>query len=349
MAKSYLERIREQREKRIAANKAAALGERQSVLLDENLSKGVKLWWTKDPMEIRIRVLPFMVSKKNNIGDDQVGDLVNVRKYSVHFIGEKAYVCPSTYGLPCPVCDKFKSFSDAEKKDMKSPAQRFKPKHYALFNALFELADESGKTRLVMRVVNANYFATWQKILNAVKNTAATNPANDRKINLFDDPEEGYWLEAQCAKDSISGGGSEQTKFMQFTSVNLRWRENVKPLSDKVFDTITDLDLLIPEPASEDMLRRLIGETTPAPAPEETEAAEESETDLTAEDDLSVTDEIPMGEVAEANTKAYATKKTKQTAEPEAVAEEVNEEDPEVAIDDEMDDTDGFDNDDFDI
>lgn len=346
MAKSYLEKIREQREKRIAANKAAALGEKQSVLLIENLAKGVKTWWTKDPMEIRFRVLPFMVSKKNNIGDDAVGDVVNVRKYSVHFIGEKAYICPSTYGMPCPICDKFKTFSDAEKKDMKSPAQRFKPKHYALFNALFELPDESGNTKLIMRVINAGYFSSWQKILNAVKNTAATNPNNDRKINLFDDPEEGYWIEAQCAKDSISGGGSEQSKFMQFTGVNLRWREKVKPLSDKVFEMITDLDMLIPEPPSAETLRRLIGES--APAPEELDAEEEAEVDLTADDDLSAEDEIPMGEVADANTKAHAAKKAAKVEKaPEPEIEDDAE--PETAIEGEEDASDGFDDDDFDL
>lgn len=344
---NYLEKLREQREKRIAANKAAAAGDKQAVLLIENLAKGVKTWWTKDPIEIRFRVLPFMVSKKDNIGDDQVGDFVNVRKYSVHFIGEKGYICPSTYGLPCPICDKFKSFSEAERKDINSPAQRFKPKHYALFNALFELADESGKTKLVMRVINAGYFSTWQKILNAVKNTSATNAANDRKINLFDDPEEGYWIEAQCAKDSISGGGSEKSKFMQFTSVGLRWREAVKPLSDKVFDMITDLDLLIPEPPSHATLLRLIGESTPAPAPEEAEAEEETETDLTADDDLSSEDAIPMGEVADANTKAHKAKKAspkKPEAEPEP--EPVAEDD--ATIDGE-EDADGFDADDFDL
>jgi hypothetical protein len=61
------------------ANKAAAAGEKQSILLLENLAKGSKTWWTKDPTEVRFRALPFAVSKENNIGDNAVGELATVR------------------------------------------------------------------------------------------------------------------------------------------------------------------------------------------------------------------------------------------------------------------------------
>lgn len=339
-AKSFLERVREQRERRIAANKSAANGEKQSILRLENLAKGSKTWWTKEPTEIRIRLLPFLVTKEDNVGDNQVGDLVTVRKYAVHFIGERAYICPSTYGLPCPVCDKYNSFSADEKKAKNSPAQRFKAKKYAMFNALMEVPDESGKTKTVMRVVNAGYFATWQQILDAVQQTAETNKKHIDKINAFDDPEIGYWMEARCNKAAIAGGG-ESAKFMQFTNVDLRWKEEVKPLNDKVYEMLTDLDLLIPEPPSAETLRKAIGEDEPSPAPEEVDAEEDEEVDLTADDDLSADedDAIPMGEVADVNTKAQA------EAEPEAEDTDT----AEATIDGEADSSDGFDDDDFDL
>lgn len=339
-AKSFLERVREQRERRIAANKAAANGEKQSILLLENLAKGSKTWWTKEPTEIRIRLLPFVVTKENNIGDNQVGDLVTVRKYAVHFIGERAYICPSTYGLPCPVCEKYKTFSEDEKKAKNSPAQRFKAKRYAMFNALMEVPDESGKTKTVMRVINAGYFATWQQILNAVQNTAEVNKKFSDKINAFDDPEIGYWMEALCNKASIAGGG-EAAKFMQFTKVDLRWKEDVKPLNDKVFDMLTDLDMLLPEPVSAETLRKAIGEAEPTPAPEEVDAEEEAEVDLTADTDNDDDDAIPMGDIADANAKA--------TVEDDEIGEtEVASDDNEApAIEGEDDADDGFSDDDF--
>lgn len=346
MAKSFLERVREQREKRIAANKAAASGEKQSILLTQNLAKGVKTWWAKEPTEIRFRVLPFIVSKANNVGDDQVGDVVSMRKYAVHFIGEKAYICPSTYGLPCPVCDKYNSFSKEEKAGKNSPANRFKPKKYAMFNALMEIADESGNTKTVMRVINAGHFHTWTQILDAITNSTATNKKFADKLNSFDDPEEGYWIEARCNKASIAGG-SDSAKFMQFTSVDLRWKEQVKPLNDKVYDLITDLDLLIPEPPSVETLRRAIGEDEPTHAPEEVEAEEEIEVDLTADDDLDDgSTAIPMSELAEKNIKAHKAKAKKVDAVPEPEPEAVKEDEPE--IEGESDTTDGFDDDDFD-
>lgn len=337
-AKSFLERVREQREKRIAANKAAANGEKQSILLLEHMAKGSKTWWTKEPTEIRFRALPFMVTKENNVGDNQVGDLVTVRKYAVHFIGERAYICPSTYGLPCPVCDKYKTFSDEEKKAKNSPAQRFKAKRYAMFNALMEVPDESGKTKTIMRVINAGYFATWQQILDAVQNTAEVNKKFSDKINAFDDPEIGYWMEARCNKASIAGGG-EAAKFMQFTQVDLRWKEDVKPLNEKVYDMLTDLDMLLPEPASAETLRKAIGEDEPTAAPEEVEAEEEAEIDITAEVDVDDDDAIPMGDVAEANTKAH-----EETVNANEDAEEVSDK-PVIEGEDEV--SDGFDDDDF--
>ena len=330
--KSIIELAREARERRIAANKSAAAGE--------------KTWWTKEPTEIRFRPLPFVVSKENNIGDNAIGELATVRKYAVHFIGEKAYICPSTYGLPCPVCDKYKTFSDDEKKMKNSPAQRFKAKKYAMFNALMEIADESGKTKTGMRVINAGYFATWQQILDAVSQTAEVNKKNADKIYAFDDPEIGYWIEARCNKASIAGGG-ESAKFMQFAGVDLRWKEEVKPLNEKVFDVLTDLDLLIPEPPSAETLRRAIGEDEPTPAPEEVEAEEEIEVDLTADDDLDDgSTAIPMSELAEKNIKAYKAKAKKVDAVPEPEPEAVKEDEPE--IEGESDTTDGFDDDDFD-
>ena len=335
-AKSFLERVREQRERRIAANKAAANGEKQSILLLEHMAKGSKTWWTKEPTEIRFRALPFMVTKENNVGDNQVGDLVTVRKYAVHFIGERAYICPSTYGLPCPVCDKYNSFSADEKKAKNSPAQRFKAKKYAMFNALMEVPDESGKTKAIMRVINAGYFATWQQILDAVQNTAEVNKKFSDKINAFDDPEIGYWMEALCNKTSIAGGG-EAAKFMQFTKVDLRWKEDVKPLNEKVYDMLTDLDMLLPEPASAETLRKAIGEDEPTAAPEEVEAEEEAEVDITAEVDVDDDDAIPMGDIAEANAQAYDKEDTDEDAVTAA----------EPVIEGEDDASDGFDDDDF--
>ena len=134
---------------------------------------------------------------------------------------------------------------------------------------------------------------------------------------------------------------------MQFTSVDLRWKEQVKPLNDKVYDLITDLDLLIPEPPSVETLRRAIGEDEPTHAPEEVEAEEEIEVDLTADDDLDDgSTAIPMSELAEKNIKAHKAKAKKVDAVPEPEPEAVKEDEPE--IEGESDTTDGFDDDDFD-
>lgn len=338
-AKSFLERVREQREKRIAANKSASAGEKQSILKLENLAKGSKTWWTKEPTEIRFRILPFVVSKKDNIGDNQVGDLVTMRKYKVHFIGEKAYICPSTYGLPCPVCDKYNSFTQEEKKSKNSPASRFKAKVFAMFNALMEIADESGKTKTVMRVINAGHFATWQQIMDAVQQVAETNKKNSDKIHSYDDPEEGYWIEARCNKASIAGGG-DSAKFMQFAGVDLRWKEAVKPLNEKVFEVLTDLDLLLPEPASVETLRKAIGEDEPVPAPEEVEAEEDAETDLMADDDLD-SDNLDTVDTKQAN-------EVEDIQVPEEVEDEVSEDEPTIDGESDSDSDDGFDADDFD-
>jgi hypothetical protein len=173
------------------------------------------------------------------------------------------------------------------------------------------------------------------------------------KIYNFDDPEEGYWIEVRCNKASISG--NDKDAFMQFTKVSLEWQDETEPLSEKVYDKLVDLDMLIPEPPSVEELRKCMGFEEEDDAPE----AEDDDTSDEIEDDLSDDDDgIPMGKIAEDNAKKQkASAKKAETAKPvtepepevieEAVEEDEDAEEPEIEGEEANDN--GFDDDDFDF
>jgi hypothetical protein len=329
---SYVERIRMAREQRIASNKAEINNERQEFLLLQNLPSNNEVWWPREATEARFRILPFIVTKEDNIYGQPVNSTATARRFKVHNLPNgRTVLCLKSLGLDCPACEKFMSFSEAERKDMNSPAQRYKAKDRVIFNALFAVPAEGGKNKLVMRVVSASYYASWQKLSTEIKNEVNVqlelrNSTAVDKIYSFDDPETGYWIEVRCNKDGIPGNNNEKSKFMQITRVDLRWREEAKPLSENVFDAIADLDRLIPEPPTADEMRRFFGlgatnETVDAyHAPE-------------VEDD-----HIPMGDKADANTKAYLNTAAKvEASEPTT-----------DSIEGELD-ADGFDDEDFDL
>jgi hypothetical protein len=350
MAKSFIERLREQREKRIAANKATVNNEQREFLNTEHLPKGVKTWWAKEGQEVRFRLLPFLVTQENNCAGEAVGSFGNVRRFKVHYMPNgRVVVCPKSFGGECPLCETFYNAPEADQKNRKSPVYRLKPKDRALFNALFEVPSEDGSTKQVLRVVNAGYFASWGKLMDEIKDEAGLkqNLKRQDEIYNYDDPENGYWIEARCNKASISG--NEKDAFMQFTKVSLEWKAKTEPVSDKVLERLADLDLLIPEPPTAEELRKSMGLT---PAVEE---APEHEDDDTSDENEDV---VVEEEIIE-EPKKVAVKKVKKAPAPvveeEPEDEEIEDlkEEPvaeEPAIEDEAEaDDGGFDDDDFDF
>lgn len=105
-AQTFLERLRAERERRLAKNKEAVSGESREFLLTENLPEGNKLWWPSEDTEVTMHILPFMVGKKDNIAEEEVGHFAIVRKVKIHFLPNRAVkVCPETYGHTCPLCE----------------------------------------------------------------------------------------------------------------------------------------------------------------------------------------------------------------------------------------------------
>lgn len=348
MAKSFIERLREQREKRVAANKAMVNREQKEFLNTEHLPAGVKTWWAKEGGTFRFRVLPFCVTKVDNCAGEAVDSFGTVRRFKVHYLPNgRVVVCPKSFGRQCPLCETFYNASEAEQKNRKSAIQQFKPKDRALFNALFDVPGEDGKNKKVLRVVNAGYFASWGKLMDEIKDEAGLkqNAKFQDKIYNYDDPEEGYWIEVRCNRASISG--NEKDAFMQFTKISLEWQDETEPLSEKVYEKLVDLDLLIPEPPSADELRKFMGieaTTEDAPENEDDDTSDEADDDLSADEEE---DSIPMGEVAEENTKkkkaeVKKVKKAEPAPEPEVQPE------PEIEGEEDADDN-GFNDDDFDF
>lgn len=271
---SYYGDLVAQREKRLAKNKAMATNESMEYLLIENLNAKAQLWGFKDDDGFSLRVVPYVVSQKENCANEDVGTLAAVRRVRIHYMDDKSVkVCPRTFGCDCPRCDKYHELYDSIKDNKKHPAHKLKAKDIALFNALMRISDGNGETKSVMRVVRTGWFSSYGKILDAVKKKAANKlyASQADVLYSFDDPEEGYWFDIEVGKDTaVQGGGVE---FFQFTSVNPLWQKDKyprKPLSEKICEAITDIDKLIP------------------PAPSYAELAKMSGLDITAEAEVEV-------------------------------------------------------------
>lgn len=298
-AKSFMEKLRADRARRLNANKAEVQGGQREFLLAENLPENNQFWWPKEDTEVTIRILPFIVTKEDNIAGQAVGQSANVRRIKVHSTPNKQFkICPSTYGLPCPICKKYNSFSKEEKQGKNSPATPYKAKEYAIFNALFKVPGKDGKTRLEVRVVKGGAFAGWEQILKEIKGESSIklNAKYADKINLFDDLEEGYWMDIRCNKESITGGNGASVAFMQFSRINLKWKEKAGNIPfEAIIPRIADLDLVIPPPASADELIRAfdMGEV-PAEETSRHDAIDEEFEHMQEEEDA-----IPMGTTEE--------------------------------------------------
>lgn len=256
-----IEKLRAKRAARLAATRSAAEGNDFEILNTAFLPQGVNLWFPAEQCQMMMRVVQFEVTQKNNIDNNEIGDYVAARSYYLHRLPgqKKSFICPSTYGKPCPVCERFYSFSKEERGNFKGPANAFKPRQMVVFNALCKIASEDGTTKTVMRVVRGGHFSTYGKILEAVKNTATFNPKRADDIFQFEDLELGYWLQVGFAKAaSISGAGG--TPFMQIVVCNPMWQEQRVAISEKVWAKVTDLDRLIPQAPSIAEINEMLGD-----------------------------------------------------------------------------------------
>lgn len=380
-AQTFLERLRAERERRLAKNKEAVSGESREFLLTENLPEGNKLWWPSEDTEVTMHILPFMVGKKDNIAEEEVGHFAIVRKVKIHFLPNRAVkVCPETYGHTCPLCEKYRSYAKDERSKKGSPATKYKAKELALFNALFKVPGKDGKNRLEVRVVRGGAFAGWESIMKEIKGEAAikANAPYADKIYMFDDLVDGYWMNIRCNKASIAGGsGTGDASFMQFTRVNLLWKEKSSPIPEAVIPRIADIDMLIPPPATADELRsafdmkeasvteaeeeefeslELSNETLdeidcgpkknpePEPEAEEIDDLEEMEEEVKGEVEEEPKPEPEPKKKAEVKRKPAKKVEPEPEPEPEPEVEEAKSEDSE-----ESDDIDPFGDDEFDL
>lgn len=255
-----LAELRKRRDARLAKTKALAEGESREYCNTDALAQGVTIWWPKRDVERMLRVVQFQVTKSDNMAGDAVGDFASVRRYKTHRnigVEDVTYMCPTSYGKPCPICEHYNTFSDEEKKNYKTgTAKKFKPREVCVFNALIREPDESGKDRTSLRVVRGGYYASYKAILDNVKSEAKFNPKNQDEIFLFDDLELGYWLRVRFAHESAMSGGS--VEFMHITQAALNWREPKKMVPEKAFPLICDLDELLPAPLSYGELKKLL-------------------------------------------------------------------------------------------
>lgn len=276
-----LKRMRETREARMEANKAQVHDAQREYLLTGNLAKGSALWFPDEPLRLKMRILDFMVGKKDNIAGDEVGHFTAIRKIMVHYLPNKQMgVCPRCYGEECLYCDTYHDNYDEIKHNHKHPAARLKAKKIALFNALIGLPSESGKERWSVQVVRGSQFFTTDKIYSALKIEEELNPKAE--LYNFSDLELGYYFQTAFAmKEAVEGN---KDKFMQIVKCEPLWDTKRTMVPESVLDRITDLDAIIPPPISREVMEKSLGSLLKA-------KADDNDVDVDG-DDLDIPDDF---------------------------------------------------------
>ena len=328
-----LKRMRESREARIAANRANLSNTDREYLLTENLAKGVKLWYPKKdkPEEVTMRIVDFMTTKKFNVAGNAEGTFDAFRRIRVHRLADgRNVICPTSYGKPCPLCECVDAHYEEIKKDRNSPYAKLKPRKLILFNMFVKVADESGKTKIVPRVFRGTEFYFMDVFNSTLSTEEQFNAKAGDKLYSFSDLDVGYWMDARFGMAPSVKANPQSKPIMQLLSMQLRWKEETKPIPEALYQYITDLDALIPEPPAYDELARLISDTPVSVPDTNANAAVEEEAAISVEGEA----EPAKTEVAKEPEKPEV--ETEPAADPTSFGQE-------VGSDDEFDIGDDFD------
>ena len=79
-----IEKLRAKRAARLADTRSAAEGNDFEILTPLFLPQGVNLWFPAEQCQMMMRVVQFEVTQKNNIDNNEIGDYVAARSYSLH-------------------------------------------------------------------------------------------------------------------------------------------------------------------------------------------------------------------------------------------------------------------------
>jgi hypothetical protein len=172
--------------------------------------------------------IPYVITSPLNVdvraGRRHVGDLVDACAYKVHRdigVNKDKYVCPTTIGKPCPICD---SRNEAKKKGSmsKEDLKALMPKDRMLYNVI-DIFDKAGKMQV------------WDISFHMFTKQLEHDQQDHEEYYGYAEPDGGFTLRIRFEKKSIDRGEPfYETDRIDYTPRN--------PLSDADLKAAVDLD-----------------------------------------------------------------------------------------------------------
>ena len=185
-----------------SARNSVKVGENKQGIFD---FKGKKVTFYKLKVGTnKFNIIPFNASANNPLvksgvmkkGNPDYGLILSVHKYIG--VNKDTFVCPTTYGKACPICEAAKQAYDSGDA---VTGKALKAKQMVYYNIVNPLEDDKG--------VQLFEFNSWEfeRILKAVDNSARVDP-DEEGYEHFADPskEKGRYVKVEATSDPTPNG-----------------------------------------------------------------------------------------------------------------------------------------------
>ena len=250
------------------------------------LPSGIKLFKPENGKNF-MSIIPYKTTIKNKVDNVPKGEMNYVRTVYAHFnVGpeEKAVLCPTTFGNPCPICEERKKMQQDESHD-EDAIKLLSRKHRELYNVL----NEEGE----VEVFNSSHWLFGRHLEEELRE-------GDEDWAYFACVEDGYSLSVRFTEKTLG-----KTKFLEASRIDFNERET---LTADVLKKAVDLDATLQVKTYEEVYNMFMG--LDDEIEEVVETPKEEPKEEVKEEVVETTKEEPKEEVVEKKTTASALKST---------------------------------------
>lgn len=213
------------------------------------LPKDVRMFIPENECVVTLDILPYEITDSEHIDRKEQGDAWYKRPYKLHrSIGpnKDSYVCPTTFGNPCPICERMEELKenyDENKKEIGS----LKPQVKDLY-AVKVKEYEGSKSKFDKKIIHLFDFSDYN-----FQEVFVSQLKKKEGFDSFFDPENGKSLEITFDEDTF-----EKSKFAKATRVD--FVERKKQYSEDIIDEVPKLDECLTVLSYDDLEAKFYGD-----------------------------------------------------------------------------------------
>jgi len=214
------------------------------------IPKDVKMFTPENECVVTLDIIPYEITDPDHMSKKDTGTIWYRKPFKVHrYIGAQkdTYVCPTTFGKPCPICDYREELREDDAEKNKKTIDRLKPSLRNLY--IVKIRDyEGSKAKFDKKIFHLFDFSDYlfQEVFESQLKK------KDEFDNFFH-PEEGTSLEITFDEDTF-----EKNKYPKVTRVDFVKRK--KQYDDSIIDEAPNLDEVLTVLDYDDLEAKLHGD-----------------------------------------------------------------------------------------